>query len=374
LDITGRERLLRLLHGEPVDRIPVAPFIYSNFVKAFFNGHEIDVIAATIDVYEHFGFDIIHRNCGLAYEEPCGSTGNWEVEKNTTAEGRDQTTVTTVHTPRGDLRQVFRLAWVSDFDAEATPVEYLIKSPEDLEILMEYMPPVPDLDPSPIRRTRKLLGEKGLAAPWVQGAFNYAAFYFRRLDDLLMDAMLNPEFFHRLMRFTLDRNKTVIQNHIDAGAEVLSYAANIASGKVLNEDFFRSFIFSYEKELIDFIQGQGMAVIYHNCGCAKNLFPCYRDLGMRMYESLTPPPYGDTILEDAFNGIGPDPVLSGNIDQIEFLRTAEPESIRARVREVMDKAVKRGRFILATTDYFHEATPHDSIRTFADAGIEYGRL
>jgi hypothetical protein len=59
-----------------VDRVPVAPFIHVNFIKEFFNDNDIDIIEKTIEVYEHFGFDMIHRNCTpVCYDVALSSSG-----------------------------------------------------------------------------------------------------------------------------------------------------------------------------------------------------------------------------------------------------------------------------------------------------------
>jgi hypothetical protein len=64
--------------------------------------------------------------------------------------------------------------------------------------------------------------------------------------------------------------------------------------------------------------------------------------------------------------------LSGNIDQIEFLKTAKPSQIHEKVRDVLEKAKKRGNFILSTTDYFGEQTPQENVAALAEAGMKYG--
>jgi hypothetical protein len=48
---------------QTVDRIPVSPFIHVNYVKEFFGTHDVDWVARTPEVYRHFGFDVMHRNC-----------------------------------------------------------------------------------------------------------------------------------------------------------------------------------------------------------------------------------------------------------------------------------------------------------------------
>lgn len=369
--LTGRERLLRVFHQQPVDRIPVAPFIHVNFVKEFYGSHEVDWVARTPEVYRHFGFDIIHRNCTPAPDIYGPSGPDWELEVIRQQNGRDETVTTVIHTPAGTLQCVEALRWVYEYDAEYSPIEYLIKSETDLEIMMRFQPPPVPPNTEDIRRARAAVGEDGIVAPWIQGAFNLVAFYYRRVDELLLDALSNPAFYDRLMSYAIERYKTHIRAMIEAGADVLSYGGNIANARLVGPEFFERFVLPYERRLIEFIQSYGVAVLYHNCGRARKLLPLYPALGMRAYESLTPPPYGDTILTEAVEIFGRNVTLSGNIDQIDLLRRGSADEIRAQVRRVLDTVRGRAHFILATTDYFNENTPHDNIHVLADAGRAY---
>ncbi len=370
---SGRDRLLAVFNRAPVDRIPVAPFIHSNFVRAYFGQQDdANLIDKTVSIYEAFGLDLIHRNCTPAYDDLDLAGDGWRAEITRAVDGRNETTRTVLHTPQGRLEQLHQLVWVSPYDAESTAVEYLIRSETDLDLLARFQPPVGNVDVSPIRKAKEVVGDKGVIAPWVQGAFNHVAFYFRRLDDLLTDAMLNPPFYHRMMEYFLSRNQAFIAQVVDAGVDVLSYAGNVASAKMIGEGFFREFVLPYERRLIEFIESRGVFVLYHNCGYARKLLNAYNELGMTAYESLTPPPYGDTDLDEAFEILDPGLVLVGNVDQIAFLVKASPADIKRRVAEVLRKAKQRGNFILGTSDYFNEFTPHENIRALAEAGRECG--
>ena len=104
------------------------------------------------------------------------------------------------------------------------------------------------------------------------------------------------------------------------------------------------------------------------------LLPVLPRIGMSLYESLTPPPYGDTDLETALAAFDRSITLSGNIDQIDLLRQGPAEAIDEAVRLTLGRAAKRGNFILATTDYFNENTPEAHIIAFAEAARRYGRI
>ncbi len=129
----------------------------------------------------------------------------------------------------------------------------------------------------------------------------------------------------------------------------------------------------YEMRLIDAIHQAGGKMIYHNCGDAKLLLPLYAKMGIDVYESLTAAPYGDTVLKDALVQVPLPTVLSGGIDQIQFLVTATPEQVRQRVRDVLEQVKPRGGFILAASDYFSEGTPPENLQAFSDAAHEFSR-
>ncbi len=359
--LSGKERLWRVLHGQPVDRIPVSPFIHVNYVKEFFGTHDVDWAVQTPEVYRHFGFDLMHRNCTPAHDALGPPGPGWEIEVARRSDGRDETTLTTIHTPDGDLRCVEALRWTYEYDAESSVIEYPIKSEADLDLFERYQPPAAPTDTAIVARAKRAVGDEGLVAPWIQGAFNLVAFYYRRLDDLMLE-----HFQARYRRF--------VDDLIAAGADVLSYAGNIANGKLVGPRFFRQHVAPFECEAIAHIQGRGVPVLYHNCGYARSLLPIYPSLGMRAYESLTPPPYGDTQLEEALDVFGTGTALVGNIDQLDLLRKGTPGEIEAAVRRVLDTVRGRAHFILATTDYFNENTPHGNIHALAEAGLRYGAL
>ena len=65
--MTGRERLIKVLNGEQVDRIPNAPFIFYNVIDEYFGKekaesmdserHDLFYIKKGIELYERFSFD-----------------------------------------------------------------------------------------------------------------------------------------------------------------------------------------------------------------------------------------------------------------------------------------------------------------------------
>lgn len=371
--MTGRERLLKLLKGEEIDRIPVVPFIFNNFINEFFNSENADAVEKGIKVYKHFGFDIILRTCNVwdyLSEEQCDSK-NWKITERREGTKDDWNITTVITTPEKQLTQKKRYKRASRFEVLEAVVDYYIKDEDDFEQFLKYQPPVPEYDCSIIKRALELLGEQGIIAPWGQGAFNSVSFY-RKLDDLILDPYLNPEFYTRIMHYFSSRMLDTLRQFKDAGADMVCCGGNVANSTMVGPDFFKKYVLPYEIEFTKKVKDMGLFYLYHNCGDASKLLQFYSDIKMNIYESLTPPPYGDTHFEDALNTIDPDIILCGNIDQIDFLKKASVDEIHAKVKEVLEKAKRRGNFILGTTDYLSEVTPHENLFAFAKAGLQYG--
>lgn len=371
--MTGRERIIKVLKGEAVDRVPVAPFIFNNFINEFYQSSVTDPVEKGIEVYEHFGFDIILRTCNVwdyLSETACDSK-NWKVREFKEDEGNEWSVVTVIQTPEKELTQKKRYSRATEYEVVEAVVEYYIKNEDDFAQFIKYQPPVPQYDCSIIKKARELLGDKGLTAPWGQGAFNSASFY-RKLDDLLVDPYFNINFYSKTVTYFADRMLKTIGQFVNAGADIVCCGGNVGNSTMTGPLHFQKYILPYEISFAKKVKELGAYYLYHNCGDAALLLDQYSNIHMDIYESLTAPPYGDTVLEEALSKIDRSITLCGNIDQIEFLRKATPAEVRLEVKRVLELAKKRGNFILGTSDYFSEGTPYENISTMADSALEYG--
>ena len=166
--MNGRERILRTIAGQTVDRPPVAPFLHMNFVKEFRQSNDVDVVAETVAIYEELGLDLIHRNCTPDYDDFTIQGPDWSSEV-TELHGPDWTeTTVTVRTPGGPLRRVTRTGRLYEYESSYFLIEPPIKSAADLELCRRYQPPVPQIDTSNIVRARQLVGDAGITAPWAR--------------------------------------------------------------------------------------------------------------------------------------------------------------------------------------------------------------
>ena len=83
--------------------------------------------------------------------------------------------------------------------------------------------------------------------------------------------------------------------------------------------------------------------------------------------------YKELDLDHALDIIDPRIALGGNVDQVNFMLKASPDEITARVKKLLEKVKKRGRWILSTTDFFFDNTPYENIMAFSKAGHDFGQ-
>jgi uroporphyrinogen decarboxylase len=387
--MNGRERLSKALKHEPTDRVPVAPFTYYNAIyemfdyvpkiATFFNPPDFDPVEKFVEYCDYFGFDVLHV-LGSVWDVWVANTlmdqtiarnaENWDVTIEDQFHGEDELLRTlTIKTPAGELRHVEFHNRTSKYLIISATKEYLIKTPQDFEILRRYAPAADQMDCQLISRARQATGDKGLVTANTHGSFNILGM-FRKLEDILVDPLLDEVFYQEMVDYFLPRLVQRAKKMIESGADVIEVAGHW-TGQV-GPKTFQKYILDNENRLVRAIHALGAPVIYHNCGDAAKIMRFYNGLEIDCWGYLTPPPFADVILDEALAVLRPTLTLRGNIDQIEFLRKATPQQVKEKVREVLEKVKPRGNWILSTTDFFFDGTPYENIRALAEAGREFG--
>ena len=389
-DLTGRDRLLRLLRAEPIDRVPISPLAYLNNVYQLFDHRPeidnywdrnvFDFVPKYVEYCDHFGFDLMHSLCGVwdfygfnaaNDRSVLVSRENWEVAITDKWRNGGKRRTVLIRTPDGDLRHVESYKRSSTYLVVSAPEEYLIKTPRDFEIFRRYSPPGDDMDCSVIAAGRQAVGDKGIVEGGTHGAFNVLAM-FRELSELMMDPVTDPGFYREMIEFFLERVIRRVRKMVAHGADLIEVGANLATSAV-GPDFFRKHVLEYENRLLKAIHEAGAFNLYHNCGDAAKIMHLYNEMDIDCWGYVVLRPFGDLDLDEVLKVIRPNMVLRGNIDQVKFLRTASPAQVRKQVRELLTRVKDRGNWILATSDFLFDDTPIENIRAFVEAGREFGR-
>ena len=378
--MTSRERLLTTLAGLQPDRVPVAPFVQEEYLAHYYPGKSIlDRVIDAVELANELDFDLMAKHRAL--ERPPflrRSFPNWELRQ---TEAREEGMIRRrieIVTPG---RTLVREETGPQSGAATSGVHFMVTRPllaeaADVETFLKYLPPLGAEDRRDMRevaaRWRTIIGERGVLAPWgFAGVFNFCA-DLRGMDNLYMAPYENePEYralmdavAHAMEEYCLALGQTAI--------DCVGIQGHIAGGATTGPNFFREFVQPYEKRVIDAIHAGGKFSVYHNCGCARKLYPSYRELGMTVWETVSEPPQGDNRLADAKAALGDRICLLGNLDQVNFLKRATPSEVADKTREIMGVGKPSGRFIFSTSDYLERATPRANVVAMIQTAKEAG--
>ncbi len=369
-----------MLQGGIPDRVPVSPFVQDEYLSVYYPQKEtVHRVFDAVELSRELGFDLIAKP--RDFEHPHflrKSFPNWELREEREVRDGNVYVKSSIETPNRTLTQlqVGPDAGTASAGVHLSTQEYLLKDEEDIEAFIEHMPAI-DAETIDEMRTVtatwiKALGEDGIAAPWGWCSVYNMAGAYRDIELLMMDVYDDPDLYHALM----DKLATemAVYNGRLAQTELacIGIQGNVANGALFGSDFFAEHIEPYEKKVIDAIHAHGVFTIYHNCGNAKNLYENYRRMAFTLWETISEPPFGDNMLEEAKAFFGDSMCLLGNLDQIEFLKIATPEEVAERTRQVMETGMPGGHYIFSTSDFLEKGTPLENVKAMIAAAREAG--
>ena len=91
---------------------------------------------------------------------------------------------------------------------------------------------------------------------------------------------------------------------------------------------------------------------------------------MTVWETVAEPPQGDNSLADAKQALGDRVTLLGNLDQVNFMKTAISSAVAERAREIMLVGKPGGRYIFACSDFLEKNTPVENVKAMLQGALE----
>lgn len=379
--MNSRERLIAVLNGQIPDRVPISFFVQEEFLSFYYPERKVvRRLEEAVDCATELGFDIMVRS--KAFEFPHfmkKSFTNWELKSFEKIENNNLYTIFEINTPGGTLRQIEAAPYLGRAGSgiHRSVCEYLIKEEQDFDIFQRY---VPEVDNDTINEmkafaihSREVIGDKGICVPWGwAGVYNQASNY-RNVQELMIDAYTEPDFYNAFMQKITDMEISFNSFLAEFSIDAIGIQGNIANSGMVGKDFFETYIMPYEKQLVDAIKSKNKFTVYHNCGKAKVLRPSYVEMGLTAWETIAEHPQGDNTLIDAKREVGDKLVLIGNIDQVNFLKTASGEQIREKVEEIISIGKVNGRYIFASSDFLEKGTPVENIIEAIAAAKYFGQ-
>ena len=295
--MTGYERYMGVVHGTGADvlpRIPIVMQFAAEFIGSHYGAFAAEyqtLVQANLRCAEAFGFDQVSA-ISDPYRETEGFGG----------------TVTYIRD--GVPRCTAPLEEVKDLALLKTPDPLVsMRMLDRVEAIRAY--------------ARECRGRYSILG-WVEGPAAEAA-DLRGVMNFLTDTAEDPAFTELLMDRCLETGIAFARAQIQAGADTVGIGDAIASQ--ISPEFYGAVIQPREKVLIRAIQESGALARLHICGDITHLLPGIRDLGVDILDL-------DHMVDPAKAraAVGPDVVLSGNIDPVGGVMQGRPDTIRAIIK------------------------------------------
>jgi uroporphyrinogen decarboxylase len=370
--MTSKERMLRALHLEKPDRLPATIHQWQQYhLDTYLGG--MDALAA----FKHCGLD-----ASIQYFEAMGqfwipeaqkylvSTPDWrEAVEIMQDDPNDKLINHTITTPGGQLTYKTgsnrTTTWIT---------EYLIKRPEDVELIEKYMP-VARLNQKAIAAEYDRVGDAGLLRGFVwgdqAGCWQHACCLMSE-EQLILECVDHPDWVHRLLRALLERKLRFIEESlIGAKFDLIETGGGAASDTVISPKLHREFCLPYDRKMHDALHRAGHRTTYHTCGGMMHILDLIVQNGTDASETLSPPGVGGNIthpekVRAVFAG---KVAMIGGLDQFLILGDGTAKDIREEVQRLAEGFGSDGSYICSAADHFFEA-PVENLKAFAAAARE----
>lgn len=152
----------------------------------------------------------------------------------------------------------------------------------------------------------------------------------------------NPKLIHEIMREFTNTNLEIIKRLAEAGVDINFYYDDLGQKKrsILSLKNFREFILPYYKELYQESKKRGMFFIQHSCGYIDKFLPDMADAGLNCIQALEPA--AGTDLAHLKETLGDRLSFMGGMDSSGTLNFGTPEDIEKDVKKCIKAAGQGG--------------------------------
>ncbi len=197
------------------------------------------------------------------------------------------------------------------------------------------------------------------------GPFSLAA---RLLDvsEIMMDCYDDPDMVHLVLEKVTQFLTEYAKAYKAVGANGIVMAEPVSGllSPALEEEFSSPYI----KQIIDAVQDDDFAIIYHNCGDnVPKMLDSILSTGCAAYH------FGNAVdmEKDILANVPSDVVVMGNIDPAGVLRMGTPDSVREATLSLLENCSKYPNFVLSSGCDIPPMTPWENIDAFFAASKEF---
>ena len=180
----------------------------------------------------------------------------------------------------------------------------------------------------------------------------------RGFENALMDAVVNPDFYHELVRRVFEQQMMILDKVLRLPIDGFIFADDwgFQDGIVIGAKRWRRFFKPYVAKLYAKVHEAGKYVLHHMCGSIAEILPHLIDIGLDVYESVQPEaknnnPYR---LKKLY---GENLTFWGGLGSQNTIPFGTPSDIKAEVGRLCKEMGKGGGYILECAKAIQPGTP-----------------
>jgi MtaA/CmuA family methyltransferase len=307
--MNGRERILAMMDGKPVDRVPLMPITMM------------------------FACDRV----GAKYRQYVTDYRVMAEGQLRTAEMFDLDQVSGISDPTREATDLG--ANVQFFDDQPPAMDESHALLADKSVLAGLKIPDPlgggrmhDRVKSVAMMKEKVAGEK-IVEGWIEGPCGQSA-NLRGINTLMLDFYDDPKFVNDLLAFVVELELAFAKAQYDAGAELMGVGDPAAS--LVGRAIFEEFVMPYQLKLVEGLKAIGLRTRSHICGRTSNISDLRAKLGYDILDIDSKVP-----MADARAKMGPGALILGNVDTVAVLQRGNTDDVLKAVTKCHREAGPR---------------------------------
>lgn len=190
----------------------------------------------------------------------------------------------------------------------------------------------------------------------------------------LLAMVTHPEkVWNILEQFTLGVEKLGGEMAAHSAVDAIKISSPFAGIGFISPEFYRQFELPYLSRVVHAIQSQGIPAYVHTCGHINDRLEIIAESGVKGLECLDPPPIGNVELDDAFQRVGGQMFIKGNVDSVNTLLNGDERLIRQDLKHRLNIGMQNRGFILSTACSIAPGVPAEHVMLLSKLAREFGQ-
>lgn len=353
--MTSKERINLAMNLQKPDRVPLmCQFSYGSMLQQLnpdpveFWYDKKSFATGLTELCKKFRFDGILVSLH-------GHFSDWEskiIKKEKTADGNIRLTFP----DRFEVHSSSELPFVTFQEKRVPPDIEELNVDKDIPSVIDYIPVSNnlhfDLDINNLFEIFDIVYNETGEAYSIHGEVTSPFDYFLDLMGLengLISMMMNPDKCHAILKKYALGISEIAEKMCNKQVDAIKLSSPFAGMGFISSEQYSEFVLPYEKIINEAVRKRGKHVYTHTCGSIGDRLEIMRDSKTSGLECLDPPPIGNVDLANAFERIGKDLFIKGNIDSVNSLLFADDKKAEDDVVKIIETGKSKGKgFILST--------------------------